>query len=344
MTPRVDRLVTVVLPVRNEERTIAEALGSVLAQTYENLQILVVDGMSDDRTREIVASLQETDDRIEVLDNPDRAIPFALNTALAAARGEWMVRVDGHSAIPPDYVRTVVDLFESGDWGGVGGRKDAVGHTVQGRAIAAVMGSKYAQGDSVYHYGEVAQTVDHVPFGAYPVDVIRELGGWSESQLVNEDFEFDYRVRLSGRRILFDPALRISWDCRGRVVDLFHQYRRYGSGKVQTLITHPESLTPRNLAAPGLVVGLLTSAVLMLFRRTRRLGLLGVLPYAVVLVLGARDVLPGVAKDERKWVVPAFIALHLGWGTGVWQAALARLVGRSHQRGMEASAGTTRGA
>lgn len=342
MTPTGAELVTVVVPVRNEERTIAEALASIRAQTYPHLQILVVDGMSDDATTEIVRSAQRSDDRIELLANPDRAIPFALNLAMDAARGQWMVRVDGHSSIPQTYVETIVERFRTGDWGGVGGRKDAVGHTPQGRAIAAVMGSKFAQGNSVYHYGETAQTVDHIPFGAYPVDLARRLGGWSEVQLVNEDFEFDYRLRRSGHELLFDPVLRIDWDCRQRVLDLFRQYRRYGAGKVQTLEAHPESMSPRNLAAPALVAGLSVSALMMCSRRTRRLGTLAVLPYAAVLVAGSVDVLPKVAAGERRWVVPAFMSIHLGWGIGVWRALLARWVGRSHHRNMAASAGTTR--
>ncbi len=106
----------------------------------------------------------------------------------------------------------------TGEWGGVGGRKDGVGHTVQGRAVAAVTGSRFAQGNSVYHYGTETCVVDHVPFGAYSVEVARQLGGWSETQLVNEDFEFDYRLRRAGHRLLFDPAAAIDWDCRQSVV------------------------------------------------------------------------------------------------------------------------------
>lgn len=342
MSPTTTELVTVVVPARNEERTIAEALASVQRQTYANLQILVVDGLSEDRTVDVVRSLQLSDDRIELLINPDRAIPFALNIALDAAKGEWLVRVDGHSVVPDDYVELIVERFRTGNWGGVGGRKDAVGHTVQGRAIAAVMGSRFAQGNSVYHYGEEEQTVDHIPFGAYPVALARALGGWSEVQLVNEDFEFDFRVRESGHELLFDPRLRIAWDCRQRVTDLFRQYHRYGAGKVQTLVTHPESLTARNLAAPALVAGLATCSALTLGRRTRRLGLLGLLPYAAVLAAGMADTVPRTAKGERRWIVPAFLAIHVGWGAGVWNALLRRWLGRSHGHGMQASAGSSR--
>jgi hypothetical protein len=229
--------------------------------------------------------------------------------------------------------------LRTGRWGGVGGRKDGRGHTSQGRAIAAVMGSPFAQGNSVYHYGDTAQPVDHIPFGAYPTALVRELGGWSATQLVNEDFEFDYRVRSAGHELLFDPEIHIDWDCRQQVVALFHQYRRYGAGKVQTLVQHPESVSPRHLAAPGLVAALAVGAPLLARRRTRLLGLAAVAPYAaLVAVATARTV--GRLDDpaDRRWVAPAFVALHVGWGLGFWEEALATAVGRGGAReSLEAS-------
>lgn len=338
-------LVTVVIPARNEERTITGLLESVASQTYSNLQIIVVDGMSEDRTRQLVREFQTRDDRIELVLNPDRVIPLALNLAVDRARGRWVVRVDAHSEIPGDYVQRVVDHLATGQWGGVGGRKDGVGHTPAGRAIAAVMGSKYAQGNSVYHYGTEAQTVDHVPFGAYPTEVIRELGGWSEVQLVNEDFEFDYRLRRSGRELLFDPQIQIRWDCRQSVGDLYQQYRRYGAGKVQTLRTHPESLAARNLAAPVVVAGLGVAVAMLPWRKTRPLAAVLSAPYLVVLAAGAATTVPELdTVEEKKWVVPAFLALHLGWGTGFWGEVLSGLRRkRSAKAWHAASSGSARG-
>lgn len=340
-----EELVTVLIPARNEERTITHLLDSVVSQTYANLQIIVVDGMSEDRTAELVRERQSLDERIELVPNPDRVIPLGLNLGVDRARGRWVVRVDAHSEIPADYVQRVVDHLSTGLWGGVGGRKDGVGHTPAGRAIAAVMGSKYAQGNSVYHYGTEPQTVDHVPFGAYPTDVIRELGGWSEVQLVNEDFEFDYRLRKSGRELLFDPAIQIRWDCRQGVGDLFKQYRRYGAGKVQTLRTHPESMAARNLAAPVVVASLGVAAALLPWRRTRPLAVVLSAPYLAVIAAGAATTVPKLDTiEEKKWVVPAFLALHLGWGTGFWGEALSGLRRKRSARAWHAaSSGHARG-
>jgi cellulose synthase/poly-beta-1,6-N-acetylglucosamine synthase-like glycosyltransferase len=332
-------LVTVAIPARNEQASIEELLDSVRSQTHRRLQILVLDGMSDDDTAAIVERIAAQDERVQLVTNPDRVIPAAMNLALEHAEGRWFVRIDAHCRVPQDYVERVVAHLRSGQWGGVGGRKDGRGRTSQGRAIAAVMGSPFAQGNSVYHYGEQAQSVDHVPFGAYPTELVRELGGWSPTQLVNEDFEFDYRVRSAGYELLFDPEIHIDWECRQRVLDLFRQYRRYGAGKVQTLVQHPESVSARHLAAPALVGALALAVPLLARHRTRLLGAAVVAPYAALVAVGtARTV--GRLEDprDRTWVAPAFVALHLGWGVGFWEEALATAVGRGGAReSLEAS-------
>lgn len=331
--PATEDLVTVVIPARDEAATIGGVLDSVLAQTHAQLEVLVVDGLSTDGTAEVVEEYAAQDPRVRLLRNPDRVIPIALNLAVRHATGRWLVRVDAHSRIPADYVERVVANLRTGRWGGVGGRKDAVGHTPQGRAIAAVMGSRFAQGNSVYHYGTETRTVDHVPFGSYPLEVVRDLGGWRETQLVNEDYEFDYRVRRSGRELLFDPAIVIEWDCRQRVVDLFRQYRRYGAGKVQTLEAHPESVAVRHLAAPAMVAVLALAAALSVPRRTRRLALLLAAPYLGLVAVGTATTAGRLERaGDRVWVAPAFVALHLGWGLGFWREVLAVLRGRSGAR------------
>lgn len=329
----VEDLVTVVIPARNEEATIAGVLDSVLGQTYQHLQVFVVDGVSTDRTAEIVLERAATDPRVELVTNADRVIPLGLNLAVDRARGRWLVRVDAHSTVPRDYVERLVGHLGTGRWGGVGGRKNGRGHTSQGRAIAAVMGSRFAQGNSVYHYGTETCTVDHVPFGAYPVQLVRDLGGWSETQLVNEDYEFDYRLRRAGHELLFDPTVEIDWDCRQSVRALFRQYRRYGAGKVQTLVAHPESVAVRHLAAPVLVGGLAVAAALLPWRRTRLLGAALAAPYVAVVVAGTADTVGDLGSNgDRRWVPAAFVALHLGWGIGFWSELLATLRHRGGAR------------
>jgi succinoglycan biosynthesis protein ExoA len=312
-----DDLVTVVVPARNEERFIGACLDAILSQDHERLQVIVVDGASTDRTAEIVREYAARDARVELLSNPAQVIPVSLNLALAAARAPWLVRVDAHATVPSHYVSVAVGHLRSGRWAGVGGRKDGVGVTPAGRAIAAAMGSRFGVGNSTYHYGTRPQPVEHVPFGAYSVEAVRRLGGWDERLRVNQDFEFDYRLRAAGLELLFDPALRIDWYCRQNVPDLYRQYRRYGQGKVRVARLHPASVSLRHLAAPALVATLALAAGLA----PRRPGVAAAMagPYVVLLGVATARVSGEVDAEARPWVAPAFVAMHVGWGIGFWR-------------------------
>jgi len=327
-------LVTVVVPVRNEGATLRWCLESVLSQTYRNLQVIVVDGESSDDTVAIVEEFAAADPRVELLVNPERIVSSSLNVALGAARGVWWVRNDGHSVLAPDYVERAVAHLRTGRWGGVGGRKDAVAETDQGRAVAAALGSPFGVGNSVYHHGTSARVVDHIPFGAYPVAVIRELGGWDVDMVTNEDFEFDYRLRQSGRELLFDPQMWIDWRCPSTVEKFARQYRRYGRGKVETLLRHPESGAVRHYVAPSLVASMVLGAVLLPWRRFRSVALAPFAVYGLALAAAAALAARTVAGVRAKLAIPAaFAAMHLGWGWGFWEEL--RTVAR--ERGLAAA-------
>ncbi|MGI8631534.1 MAG: glycosyltransferase family 2 protein [Solirubrobacterales bacterium] len=325
-------LVTVVIPARNEEDFIGPCLESILAQDEQNLQVLVVDGCSTDQTVEIVLEYSRGDPRVELLVNEAVIIPTALNLALTAARGTWLVRVDAHATVPPDYVSRAVAHLRTGRWGAVGGRKDGVGVTAAGRAIAAAMGSRFGVGGSVYHYGTDTRIVDHVPFGAYPTALAREIGGWDERLAVNQDFEFDRRLHEHGNTILFDPALRIDWHCRQSVRALFRQYHRYGSGKLAVMRLHPRSTRLRHFAPPALVAASAVALALVPWRS--RLVLLVIVPYAVA--VAAASAVAGRQLDDRAakaLLPPAFFAMHLGWGLGFWRGVV-RVVGNRYGFGV----------
>ncbi|MDP5183789.1 glycosyltransferase family 2 protein [Blastococcus sp. BMG 814] len=314
-------LVSVIVPARDEEESIDATLTSLRRQDYPALQIIVVDGGSTDGTVAVVERHRAEDPRIELLPNPRQIIPAALNIALAAARGRWVVRMDAHSTVGDGYVSAAVARLREGRWGGVGGRKDGFGTTPAGRAIAAALGSRFGVGGSLYHYGTTEQTVDHIPFGAYPTDLLRRLGGWDERLVANEDFEFDYRLRRSGAVLLFDPALKISWKSRQTVRSLYRQYRRYGAGKLDVARLHPASLRPRHLVPPLLVPYLATAAVVA--ARRPLLGCALLAPYAAGLTaasIGTARTLEDPAS--RVYVPAAFLAMHVGWGVGVWAQAL----------------------
>ena len=303
------------MPARDEERTLGECLASILRQTETRLQVIVVDGGSSDRTLAIVEQMATADRRLETIRFGAASIPGALNAGLRRATGRWLVRVDAHSTIAPDYVRRSVAHLETGRWGGVGGRKDAVASTSAGRAIAAALGSRFGVGNSVYHHGRRSQVVDHVPFGAYATRSLRRLGGWDERLTANEDFELDRRIRSSEGPLLFDPNIRIAWRCKESIAALFRQYVRYGRGKVDVAMLHPRSLRPRHLAPPVLVIALAVAALVAGVAPGVSVAIAG--PYGLVLLAAsaatARRVHGAAAKA---WLPAAFGAMHLGWGSG----------------------------
>jgi succinoglycan biosynthesis protein ExoA len=324
-----DELVTVIMPARNEEQAIGAALDSVLGQTYRDLQFVVIDGGSTYGTRAIIEERRALDPRIEVVTNPLPSIPVSLNMGLAAARGRWLVRVDAHSTVPATYVADLVARLREGTWAGVGGIKPGVGVTPAGRAIAAAMSSRFGVGNSLYHYATSEVEVDHLPFGAYPVELLREAGGWDESLVANEDYELDYRLRLGGGRLLLDPSVVIAWHCRQSVPELYRQYVRYGKGKADVAMLHPTSLSARHTVAPMLVAWL-GLAALRGGRHPVQAALM-VVPYVAGVAVATRQT-RRTLEDDGDWIhLPgAFAAMHIGWGYGFW-AGLAR--GLAHRSG-----------
>lgn len=312
-------LVSVVIPAYNEERSISTCLDAVLAQTWDNLEVLVLDGGSQDRTREIVAEYTAVDPRVRVVANPGRTQPAALNAARASITSDWMIRMDAHSTIPANYVESVMAHLGTGKWGGVGGRKDGVATTAAGRAIVAALGSKFGVGNSKYHHSTEVETVDHIPFGAYPMSVVNELGGWDESNVSNEDFEFDYRVRQSGRELLFDPGIVIFWQTRETIGSFFEQYRRYGRAKAVTLLTHPRSASPRHVLPAVLALAMMFAAVIGW--RKPKVAAAIVTPYLGGIAVATASIAPKLTAPESLRFVPgALMAMHLGYGVGLLEA------------------------
>jgi len=318
-------LVTVVVPARDERSTIGPCLDSVLAQDHRELQVVVVDNGSMDGTRDVVLAMAAADPRIELVERPVGSIPAALNAGLARARGDWFVRVDAHSTVPPWYVGALLRHFADGEpWGGVGGRKDAaVPADARGtaRAIAAALGSRAGVGNSAYHYAEDPKIVDHVPFGVYPTLLLRALGGWNETLEANEDYELDYRIRRAGYRLLLDPSVRISWRSRDTLGGLFRQYRRYGAGKADVARLHPRSLAVRHLAAPGVVAA---GIVAVVGGTVDRRSWLVLAPYGLAVMASSVSIARRAGSLRlAPRVASALVTMHVAWGTGF----LSRLVG-----------------
>jgi cellulose synthase/poly-beta-1,6-N-acetylglucosamine synthase-like glycosyltransferase len=319
------------MPVRNEERSVAGAIRSVLAQSFQELEVLVLDGQSGDGTVAAVTAVAAEDDRVRLLANPQRTIPHALNLGLAAARGRYVARVDAHAAVSSTYLeRGVAELDGDEQVAAVGGRRFGVGEGRTGRAIAAALSSPFGVGNSINHYAEEAQDTDHASFGVFRASVVRSIGGWDEGLLVNEDVDLDHRILQQGYRIRYDPKMEIYWQVRRTVRDLGRQYRRYGRGKAAMVRKNGRSaVRVRHLAAPGLV-GWLGGAAVAAVSGHPKVAAGMVAPYGAALLAATAHTMhkgaeplpsavPAAVVPERPGPLPllgAFGAMHLGWGLG----------------------------
>src|SRR5690606_4682773 len=200
-TSVVPPFVSVIMPIRNEAAFIERSLGAVLAQDYPHthLEVLVADGMSSDTTRLIIGDLAAGSDvPVTIVDNPGKIVPTGFNRALAQARGDIIVRVDGHTIVAPDYVTECVAALERSGADNVGGRMNAVSSSLLGEAIALATSSPFGVGGSRFHYSQEDEWVDTVYMGAWPRSVFERIGGFDEDMVRNQDDEFNYRLRSAG--------------------------------------------------------------------------------------------------------------------------------------------------
>jgi glycosyltransferase involved in cell wall biosynthesis len=257
-------LISVIVPVRNEAVHLERCLNSIRSQSLHNatLEILVIDGESTDQTREIVKNLQKTDPRIYLLENPQKTAPYALNIGLQSARGEVLVRVDGHCELAADYLQLCLDILTSKPMAGcVGGRLHNQGTTWWSEAIALGMSSPFGVGNALFRYTRQACEVDTLAFGAYRREVIEQVGLFNQSLTRNQDDEYNFRVRAAGWIIWLDPRIQASYYTRSSLQALWKQYYQYGYWKIKVLRQYPRSLQIRHLI-PGLFVLALSGGVL----------------------------------------------------------------------------------
>jgi succinoglycan biosynthesis protein ExoA len=293
--------VTVALPVLNEAAHIERCLRAVVEQTYPRiLEILVVDGGSDDATREIAARFPG----VRIIDYPARFQSAALNLALGDARGDILVRIDGRTVVAPDYVDCCVEALTRSGASLVGGPLEPQGTTWVERAVGAALTSTLGAGPARFrNASSTAAWTDIVYLGAARVDVLRRLGGYDEDFATNEDGELLHRLGGDGG-VWFDPTIRSTYRPRDSFPGFMKQYFLYGTGRAATVHKYPRSLRLRQLAAPLLVLGLLSP-----WRRTVALAYL-----AVVAVGSGREMRRDPAGGAGMAV--ALPAMHLSWGVG----------------------------
>lgn len=219
--------------VRNERGHVEKCLRTMLNQTIdkESYEILVIDSMSTDGTREVVERIiaEHPDRSIRLLENPGRILSCGWNLGIRAARGRYVARLDAHSDVPADFLERnlAVAKTQSGA-GAVGGGVETIGDGFWGGVIAGLLSSKIGVGGSTFRVGGRAGPVDALAFGMYNRAALIDVGGLDEGLVVNQDNILHARLRAANRVLYFDPSIRSVYRCRDSLGALWRQMFRRG--------------------------------------------------------------------------------------------------------------------
>jgi glycosyltransferase involved in cell wall biosynthesis len=205
------RSVSIIVPCRNEGGYIRACLQSLVEQDYRvnKYEIIVADGRSSDRTRGIIEEIRERNPQVRFLDNPAGIVPTAMNAGIRAARGEVIIRADGHNVYPRDYAANCVRYLEQTGADNVGGPCLTVpaDGSFDAKLVAAILSSPFGVGNSKFRTSSEEGFVDTVPFGAFRREIFDRVGMYNEKLVRNQDNELNARIRKAGGRIYLTPAL-----------------------------------------------------------------------------------------------------------------------------------------
>ena len=324
MDPDQDKLptVSVLAPCRNEAGFIQEAVQSILSNDYppDRVEILVLDGMSTDGTREIVARISAAHPRVRLLDNPHRIVPTAMNIGIGEAQGEYIIRIDCHAEFARDYLRKCVEVSRRTGAANVGGYWQTVpgADTPVARAIMLATSSPFGVGDSAFRTsGSVERETDTVPFGTFRQSLFAEMGPFDERLVRNQDIEMNSRIRKSGRKIIISPEIKLKYFNRGTLGGIWQQSFNNGLWNPYTIWLTGGGLRIRHFVPLIFVLSILGLAAGSWFHEVFLMGLAVLMVlYGGCAFLAASQQKAAAHHTTTGLVVASFFTLHFAYGIG----------------------------
>jgi glycosyltransferase involved in cell wall biosynthesis len=322
--------VSVIVPMRNEERYIGRCLRSIAEQDYpsDHFEVIVVDGASTDGSRAIAESMANTLPNLRVVDNRGKHTSRGLNIGLAYARGDVIVRIDAHASVDANFLTASVAALERSQADAVGGPIETLGEGSSGEAIAIAVSSPFGVGNAVFRYSRREQWTDTVAFPAYRRDVFDRIGPFAEID-GGEDDDFHLRLVDAGGRILLTPAIRSTYYARRNLLELARQYFGYGQAKLVVLTRHPRRTRLRQLVPSAFVLALAGSAFASL------LGGIMMLPLVTIggTYLAVSIIASLLLAQKHGWrhlarLPLAFAVMHMSYGVGLLSGLARRSFGQ----------------
>ena len=316
---RIFPLITVLLPVLNEDARIKTCLMGIISNDYpqNKLEIIVIDGGSTDKTIDLVNAMAR-EFPIQLLHNPRAQRAVSLNMGIRAAHGDVILRMDARSQCPSDYIRKLVlTLLQTGA-ANVGGHSIPVGEGVTQKAVSIAMSHPFGIGNARFRLGGSGE-VDTVYMGCFRRDIFDKVGLFDEiSPIISEDSELNYRIRKAGEKIYLNDDIRVFYEPRSRLSDLFRLYFRYGGARAGVFLKHHAFTASRQLI-PLLFLLYIAAGSLCFFLGPVwfKLWLSGLMIYFAVLLFVSLSIL----VPTKQWRLGprlffCFLIIHLAWPMG----------------------------
>jgi succinoglycan biosynthesis protein ExoA len=312
--------VSVLIPCRNEARHIEGCLTNIygFAPPPGGFEVILIDGMSNDGTREILSHLKRRFPDFILIDNPDRIVPRAMNLGIQYARGEYIVRADARCIHPKSYLCDLIELSEKTGADNVGGVLVPLsGETYVQKSIALAYKSRIAMGGALRDRGDFVGETDTVYGGCFKRKRLFAVGMYDESMVRNQDDELSFRLREMGGKIFQDGRIKIQYYPRKSFWHLFKQFMQYGYWKVSVIKKHPQQASLRHILPAILVVGFM---LLIVVAPIDYYALNGLIIYSISYLFSiSLESFKVAYKSELKYWPGVFIAIiliHFGFGIG----------------------------
>ena len=305
-------MITVICPVYNESAYISSVLDFFTKALPYDKELILIDGNSTDDTCAIIKDYQLQHNNIHLLHNPDRYVPFALNKAIVAAKGDIIVRLDAHTDYSPDYFQQITDTFQKTNADIVGGpMRIAAGNSVQ-NAIGYATSTVFGIGNSSFHFENFEGYTDSVYLGAWKRKIFEKTGLFDTTFKRNQDDEFHYRAKSLGFSVYQDPLIKLYYHPRKNLSLLFKQYYQYGMYKPLVLRKVKSALNFRHIIPSLFVIYLVTLPIFLLS------GLIfWIFPLLLYILCALGFALSSKQTLQEISIIPVvYFTLHIAYGSG----------------------------
>ncbi len=310
--------VSVIIPCRNEEKHIKLCIEAILANDIgaDNIEVLIVDGMSDDTSRSIILEEAKKNTNIKLIDNVGKITPLAFNLGIKNAKGEYIVIVGSRQLIEKNYISHCINILNSDKQiACVGGKVNNVYENPTSKIIATAMASSFGVGGGNFRNMEEDGFTDTVGTPVYRKSIFDEVGLFDEELVRNQDDELNYRLIKNGYKIFFTGKTGMKYFVRASYKNLYKQYFQYGYWKVYVNRKHKTITTLRQIVPAVFVWCVIAGLILAILNKyVAFCYLAGLLLYLLLAFISAFT--KAEEKKDAFKIIYSYLILHWSYGSG----------------------------